>query len=77
MPKEVASCTCFVVGWVMPILPKVCMPTLKNISTAIQLVVIFGMPLVKRLDVMSQPLWILGWNSLVTQFSLSKLKMMF
>ena len=76
MPKEAVSCICFAVGSAMPILLKVCMPTLKNINTAIQLVVTFGMLLVKRLDVMSQPSWILGWNNLVIQFSLSKLKMM-
>ena len=76
MPKEAVSCICFAVGSAMLILLKVCMLTLKNISTAIPLVVTFGMLLVKRLDVMSHPSWILGWNNLVIQFLLSKLKMM-
>ena len=76
MPKEAVSCICFAVGWAMLILLKVCTLTLKNTNTATPLVVTFGMPLVKRQDVMSQPSWILGWNNLVIQFSLSKLKMM-
>ena len=77
MLKEAVSCTCFAVGSVMRILLKACMLTLKSTSTVIPSVVTFGMPLVKHQDVMLQPSWILGWNSLVIQFSLSKLKMMF
>ena len=75
MPKEAVSCTCFAVGSVMRILLKACMLTLKNTSTATPSVVTFGMLSDKHQDVMLQPLWILGWNSLVIQFSLSKLKM--
>ena len=76
MPKEAVSCTCFVVGSVMRILLKVCMLTLKSTNTATPLVVTFGMLSDKHQDVMSQPSWTLGWNNLVIQFSLSKLKMM-
>ena len=73
--RKPSQCTCFAVGSEMLNFAKGLHAYFENTNTATPLVVTFGMPSDKHQVVMLQPSWILGWNNLVIQFSLSKLKM--